>query len=234
MINSNLRNRKYLGSIVFSRMKKWSRAGIENEFDKVIFENAAIKKVLVVGGFGPVLNYIKTSFPNLHLTTLDIDENHKPDLLADLSDPNLLNEIDGNYDLIVIVEVLEHIHHYLAALRNIYGLLEDNGILFGSTPWLMPIHDAPYDFLRFSHYEISRSLQEVGFSQYTILGRGNIYDVVILLGFRGLLERNFGGKVLTIFAFFLSFLKKTPKLHDIPIGFTYGYVFRAQKSETYP
>ena len=219
-----------VGNLVFKRMKKWTRAGIYEELDKVIESKSASGSLLVVGGYGPVLNHITSHYSHFNITTLDIDKHHQPDLLFDLSDSTVTNEIETVFDIVVLVEVLEHIHNYSRALENVNALLRHGGIIFGSTPWLMPIHDAPRDFLRFSHYELSHSLAEAGFSNYKILGRGDMFDSLLILGFRGLMEKSLGSKVLAVLAYVLSFCKKQPRLHYPPTGFTFGYVFHARKA----
>ena len=55
-------------------------------------------------------------------------------------------------NLICMFEVLEHTEDPISAASNIYKILDTNGYLLLSTPFIFHIHDEPYDFFRFTKY----------------------------------------------------------------------------------
>jgi SAM-dependent methyltransferase len=131
-------------------LKRWSRAGVE-PFIMESISNASygMNLILVVGGRGPILDFIEKQYSSHSIVTLDINPDFKPDIVADLSEESLASKIQKTCDLVLIVEVLEHIPKYEEALDNVYQLLKPGGLLVGTTPWSTPLHDKPFDFFRY-------------------------------------------------------------------------------------
>lgn len=69
------------------------------------------------------------------------------------------------WDIIVMSQVLEHIHDPLAALKNARSMLNFGGVVIGSCPfWFRIHHDNKYDDLwRFTDRGISLLLHAAGF-----------------------------------------------------------------------
>ncbi|MGD8780146.1 MAG: class I SAM-dependent methyltransferase [Ignavibacteria bacterium] len=55
-------------------------------------------------------------------------------IVGDITDENLINKINEQYDLIVMREVIEHVPDKDKAFENLYKLLKDDGYLFISFP----------------------------------------------------------------------------------------------------
>jgi SAM-dependent methyltransferase len=53
---------------------------------------------------------------------------------VDLNDPAFAEKFDGTFDLIVAIELIEHLESPAAFLRNAFRLLRPRGCLVGSTP----------------------------------------------------------------------------------------------------
>jgi SAM-dependent methyltransferase len=221
----SLNLRKILGDRIFLRSKLWSRVGIFDELKRILNHNSWIKSVLVVGGYGYDLNRINLDYPNLVIKTLDVDKSHDADFTVDISDQDLHELIREKFDLVIAIEVLEHVPEYKDAVKNIYSILADGGTFFASTPWLVPVHDSPFDYLRFSMYEISRMLDTAGFSEIRILCRGGVLDSFIALGFRTKFEKGFSVKVFSFFIYIISFVVPKPKTKLKLVGFTNGFIF---------
>ena len=99
--------------------------------------------VLDVGsGNGPY----KELFPNR--TTLEIEERdgHPVDIVGDAHDLHMIE--DTTYDVILLIEVLEHLHTPSRALSELHRILKPGGKLILSTRFVFPIHDAPGDYYR--------------------------------------------------------------------------------------
>lgn len=214
-----------LYAIGLKRIKNWTRSGLLEETKKILLQLNKGDKVLSIGGYGltdTALEELCLEL-DLSLTRLDVDESHYPDILADISNVNLL--IDSKFKAVVALEVLEHIPCYELAIDNIYRFLLPNGYVILSTPWIIPVHDKPMDFFRFTHFELHRSLQErfevkIGF-------RGNYLDSIFVLGLRGLISGGFTGKCIFVLTFILTNLRKPPainftnlaKIPDSTIGY---------------
>ena len=224
--SSNMKD--FCWRIIQLGMKRWTRAGLYD----FIEENLKLHKsdkVLVIGGFGQVLNFINEKIPNKDVKTLDIQLAHRPDYLLDISDPSLISLIQEKFDQIICIEVLEHVPNYELALSNIYQLLHNNGIIIASTPWIIPLHDQPYDFHRFTWFEIKRILQKNNFTEILIECRGNYVDSIFALGVRGLLSPKMSGKITSIIFTSLTLFLPKPKRYSELQYSTIGYSFKAKK-----
>ncbi len=210
------------------RMKRWTRAGIHEFLD----ENLHLvnkNNILVIGGFGPILDFIERKSIGNVIETLDIELKHKPDYLFDISHKKLPDLINKKFDKIICIEVLEHVPNYQKALENIYDLLEKGGTIIGSTPWIIPLHDQPFDFHRFTYFEIERVLKLSGFSHITIESRGNFLDSILALGIRGLISPNKIDKITSVFFTIVTLFLPRPKRIKGSQYSTIGYSFTAKK-----
>lgn len=207
-------------------LKRWTRAGVNKFLEINLIQFHESTEVLVIGGHGPILKFIE-KYP-FRITTLDINPNHKPDFVYDLADKKLLINFEENkFDLIIAMEVLEHIPDYLQALKNISKILKKNGVLLGSTPWIIPMHDIPNDFHRFTYFEILRVLRNQNFESIKIHSRGNFFDALIAMCLRGLFEPTLSAKILSFLLGPFSLILPRPKLHENPSTACIGYVFSA-------
>ena len=220
--------KNFFWRIIQLRMKRWTRSGLY-EFISENLTTLKTENILVVGGFGQVLNLIFSKVPNGNIKTLDIQVTHNPDFLADISDPKLIELINEKFDKIICIEVLEHVPNYELALSNIYKLLNNNGMILASTPWIIPLHDLPYDFHRLTWFEIKRILQNNKYEEILIECRGNYADSILALGVRGLLSPTIQGKIISVlFVILTSFLPKPKRYSDLQFS-TIGYIYRAKK-----
>lgn len=71
--------------------------------------------------------------------------------------------LDRRFDLVIIDNVLEHVAAPAAAIRNAAAMLRAGGILLVSTPFLIKVHGAPYDFSRWTEPGLRRLLEDCGF-----------------------------------------------------------------------
>lgn len=102
----------------------------------------------------------------------------KPDVSGDA---HVLPFIDGAFDTVVLLEVLEHLTEPKAAMLEARRVLAKGGRLIISTPFLYPIHDAPGDFQRWSRHGIERLVQSSGFVIQQSRAQGSPVECGILL-----------------------------------------------------
>ena len=211
-------------------LKRWSRSGVEEFISEILKEDKFQKrKMLVVGGYGRVMTYINKTFPNDDIMTLDVNADFKPDITADLSASDLVEHIEMRFDVIIVVEVLEHISNFSSALKNMNTLLNNGGVLIGTTPWSTPLHDKPFDFYRYSYYQIQEMLLKHAFSNIKLECRGNLLDSIIYLGLRGLKSWGIKGKLTFLVFAPISLLMRKPKRYRDIQDSCLGYNFAANK-----
>ena len=140
------------------------------------------------------------------------------------------NKLNIKYDNVIIFNVLEHLHNTEIPLKNINHILNKNGKIIGSTPFLYRIHGAPKDHFRFTKDNLLYNLKKSGFSKVKIkeLGTGPFLASFSLL-------RSFLKYIPIVYEIFLLFsliidlfLKKMMKT-DPKLIYPIGYVFTANK-----
>ncbi len=72
--------------------------------------------------------------------------------------------IKERYDIILCLNVLEHVYDYEKAIENMHNALKKGGTIVCFTPYIYPLHDLPHDYFRFS----KNALQKM-FSMYSKL-----------------------------------------------------------------
>ena len=211
-----------------TKMKRWTRSGVIEFLDEQLDHDNS-EEVLVIGGKGPILDYISNMNLSGKIKTLDINPDHAADYTMDIANSLQAKEVKEKFYKVIAIEVLEHVTDYTAALKNISLFLNKNGILVASTPWIIPLHDTPSDFHRFTWYEISRMLEVAGFGDIKIESRGNYFDSILALGVRGFLGISRYHKLLgMIFIFMTSVLPKPKRYNTIQYS-CIGYNFSARR-----
>lgn len=121
------------------------------------------KIILEVGSGKKIKNRYPYSYGHLfagHNRFIRSDVNHE--FGHKILDVTKFEEKD-KYDLILCLNVLEHVFEYQKALSNIYCALKRKGQLILSVPFIYPLHDQPNDYWRFSLHSIRKLLINNGF-----------------------------------------------------------------------
>lgn len=83
------------------------------------------------------------------------------DIVADLNKPLPLR--DAVADSVVSLQVLEHLSEPQVFLNEAFRLLRSGGRLFLAVPFQWHIHEAPWDFYRFTRYGLDHTIAKAGF-----------------------------------------------------------------------
>jgi len=84
---------------------------------------------------------------------------------------------DSAFDIVLLSNVLEHIPNVDFLLRECFRILKTDGLILGTIPFLMRIHQKPYDFNRFTHYKLEKLLRETGFKNREVKNLATSLDV---------------------------------------------------------
>lgn len=82
------------------------------------------------------------------------------DVAADLNQSLPLP--DRQFDTAILSDVLEHIHHPRILLEEILRVLNPGGHLLLNVPFLYPIHEAPFDFHRYTDFRLRQLAEQSG------------------------------------------------------------------------
>ena len=191
--------------------KNISRKNLFNHLDsyikKIEHENDQLNeiKVLNIGSGGDIENYLRSIFQ--FVCSVDIDEKREPDLVIDICKKEQLSQLTFTPQLICMFEVLEHTEDPISAVNNIYEMLDQDGYVLFSSPFIFHIHDEPYDFYRFTKYGLKHLFRK--FEEVEILSRNGWFETILVLFVRLRLEKSLIGKIIGN-GFILLFYLLTP------------------------
>ncbi|MBL8050101.1 MAG: class I SAM-dependent methyltransferase [Anaerolineales bacterium] len=180
-------------------------------------------------------------FTNRKYLAVDIVPYPEVDLACDLGEVVPFKE--GTFDLLVLMNVLEHVYHFHKLLDSMFYLLKPGGSLVIAVPFMIKVHQAPFDFYRYTHYTLVDFAKEHGFEVTLLEG---YYDPIFFVGesMRNLrfwvlpklprFSRWFARGVLMLIESLISLLKlfigkgyvKSPDLAKNPAAIGYHLVLR--------
>lgn len=105
-------------------------------------------RVLNVGAGGEIAEELARS--GVRAAAIDVDPARRPDIVGDVE--TLQGIGDDTVDAVFCLEVLEHVRRPEAAAAAIRRVLRPGGLLVGSTPFLLGIHDQPHDYYRYTSH----------------------------------------------------------------------------------
>ena len=134
--------------------------------------------MLSVGSGGEVEKEIRLNLAPRHvsLVTSDIDPGRNPAVVDDLSRSAFA---ENSFDYVFVIEVFEHIQDPFKASQELMRILRPGGCALITTPFIFMIHDAPYDFYRFTEYGLRRLL--MNYADVEVHSRGTWFDAIAIM-----------------------------------------------------
>jgi SAM-dependent methyltransferase len=108
--------------------------------------------------------------------SLDIVPYPEVDLVADLGEVNPFK--DGAFDVVVLMNVLEHVYESRSLLKSISRIVASGGSVVITVPFLLKVHQGPFDFSRYTPYFIEKMAADAGLQVESLQG---YYDTQYLL-----------------------------------------------------
>ena len=84
---------------------------------------------------------------------------------------------DHTADIVTLSNTLEHIPNTEHLLQECARVLKPGGLILGTIPFLLPVHQAPYDFNRYTNFQLTKFLQDAGFHNVIVEPLGEQLDV---------------------------------------------------------
>lgn len=106
---------------------------------------------------GPDTSYVGLDYPTTHAKGYS----GQPDLFGD---GQCLPFRAGSFDVVMALDVLEHLSSPNQCVREAARVLRSDGQLILQTPFLYPLHDMPHDFQRWSLSGLEVLAQREGFA----------------------------------------------------------------------
>lgn len=146
-------------SYLYRLSKRKSRRNLTEWITVAVAEHCIdrAESVLNIGAGGEIAELLG----NLALRTvsIDIDPERAPDRVASVENMKVFD--NASFDAVFCMDVLEHVRSPVTALAEIARVLKPGGILIGSTPFLLGIHDAPGDYWRFTRHGLENLLGDL-------------------------------------------------------------------------
>lgn len=168
MLNKTLN----LGTIIVDNLR--------SEFIKKAFNFVGEKQILLDLGCGRrPFNLLYSKYAN---NSIGVDvpftthEKNKVDVYALGTELPFKNAI---FDIILCTDVMEHIDEPQKLLKEVHRVLKLDGYLMLTTPFLVPIHEEPYDFYRYTIYGLKHLLNKSEFQIISIEPFSEMIGVLI-------------------------------------------------------
>ena len=100
------------------------------------------------------------------------------DIVADLT--KRLPIEDGFADTVVSFQVMEHLPEPLDFLKECHRILRGGGQLFITVPFMWHVHEAPYDYFRYTRHGLTYLLQKSGFTDIDVRENTGFWQMWIL------------------------------------------------------
>lgn len=102
----------------------------------------------------------------------------KADIFSDL---NKTLPIENNSaDTVISISVMEHIFEPQIMINESYRILKKDGYLILQVPFQWWIHEAPYDFFRFTPFALEKILHLAGYKDINIFPNGGYFSAKAL------------------------------------------------------
>lgn len=100
------------------------------------------------------------------------------DFLCSLDEPFPVNILDEPFDLVLCIEVLEHISNWKQAFSNLAKSTKAGGLLVITAPFIFQLHEEPHDYWRPTVHAIRKYADSAGFSLVDAKMLGNGWDIL--------------------------------------------------------
>jgi len=86
---------------------------------------------------------------------------------------------DASFDCVICTEVLEHCADPRGVMQEVARVLRAGGRAFITTPFLLPLHEMPYDYYRYTPSALKHLSEEAGLVVRRLVPRGSYISVFL-------------------------------------------------------
>lgn len=219
---------KIYGAVFVKFSKKFSRKNLRLFIERAINEHDVDKKdvILNIGAGGETTSWLRQK--NLKFKELDINAALEPDYVLSIEDMHLIP--DDSVDVIFLMEVLHHVQNPFNAVSEMNRILRTGGLVIGSTAFVFPICDAPYDYFRYTKYGIINLFKK--FECLKLAERNSYFDTIYVILLRLFIIGSAKEKIISILLFpvyiiilpFIAFLNIAAASQNATTG--YFFIFK--------
>jgi SAM-dependent methyltransferase len=137
---------------------------------------AALPETAVILDFGAGHGDFNQILNKRTVISLDVFPYDEIDLVCDMQ--MVIPFKKSSFDAIVLMNVLEHVQQPEDLVKVLAGLLRPGGSLIVTVPFLLKLHQLPYDFYRYSHEQLDNIGRSAGIEITRLEG---YYDPVSMM-----------------------------------------------------
>lgn len=129
--------------------RNWLRIRQIEAFENYLRNHPHAEVLEISPGWNPYWKHRCWYYRSVNHDTLDICKDRLPE----------------QFDIVIADQVLEHLPHPIAAVRNIYAMIRPGGSAMIATPFLFRVHPRPQDYSRWTEAGLRQLLIDGGFSE---------------------------------------------------------------------
>jgi len=130
---------------------------------KLILQDGSILDMGSKRSTSNITNYLNTNEKINYADKFTKDPN---DLVIDLEKINEPNE--KIFKNVFLLNVLEHIYNFKNCFKNCYQALDNDGYIYGATPFMFHVHGSPNDYFRYTEQSLRKALEDTGFKNIRV------------------------------------------------------------------
>ena len=88
---------------------------------------------------------------------------------------------DSSFDTVVVTEVIEHLQYPPKVIAEIARVLKPAGRLVLTWPFAYSLHELPHDYVRFTEFGMTMTLEQHGLKVESLRRRGDMFSVLATL-----------------------------------------------------
>ncbi len=144
---------------------------------------------------------------------------------------------NGEYDTVILSDVLEHIPEPRLLLNEISRVLSSEGVLLLNVPFFYWLHEEPHDFHRYTEFALRNMAQSSGLDVISLFPTGGVPEILTDIYSKNILRLPLVGKILASSAQWLTSLFIRTKIgrkisRATAVKFPLGYFMIAKKKES--
>lgn len=152
--------------------------------------------------------------------------NEHIDVFCDLNGKLPFN--DNSFDTIILSDVIEHLNNPLNTLCEVKRVIRNGGKIILNYPFLYGIHESPFDFGRYTKFQIQNWSNSLSFNILIEREYGGLIDILEHASIR-ILKKKRGGRFLEKLIYWIFTKIRTEKNNDDSHTYMYGFVLECVK-----
>ncbi len=113
-----------------------------------------------------------------------VQTSHGTEMVDMIYDGKKIPFPDGEFDYVFSTEVMEHVPEPKDFLKEIHRVLKPGGVLILTVPFMVPLHEEPYDFYRYTKHALKYLVEATGFSSHEVKTFSEYFGVMITLSIK--------------------------------------------------